>query len=185
MNNIYLIGDSIRCGSVKSPGYEIFVREKLKGRCNVYSPDENCRFAQYTLRGLCDWAYRVDREKIDLVHWNNGLWDVVRLYGDKPLRQERVYKKIRLFFPNAKIIFATTTPVIEQDSPAGWERRNDEIKKYNDAAKRLMGSLGAEVNDLYAVASRFDKSCYADWTHFNEKGAKILADEIIKIAERV
>lgn len=63
MDNIYLIGDSIRCGSVKSPGYKIFVREKLKGRCNVYSPNENCRFAQYTLRGLCDWVNQVDAKK--------------------------------------------------------------------------------------------------------------------------
>lgn len=29
MKNIYLIGDSIRFGSVTSPGYEIYVKEKL------------------------------------------------------------------------------------------------------------------------------------------------------------
>ncbi len=188
MDNMYLIGDSIRCGSVKSPGYECFVREKLKGSCNVYSPDENCRFAQYTLRGLCDWVNQVDVAEIDLVHWNNGLWDVLRLNGDEPLTPldcyvymlERVYKKIRLFFPNAKIIFAATTPVIEKNSPPGWERRNAEIEKYNDEAKKLMNKLGVKVNDLYSAAKQFDESYYADWTHFNEKGAIILADEIIK-----
>lgn len=188
MDNIYLIGDSIRFGSVSSPGYELFLREKLKGKCSVHSPDENCRFAQYTLRGLCDWVNHVNAENIDFVHWNNGLWDVLRLNGDEPLTPidcyvymlKRVYKKIRLFFPNAKVIFAVTTPVVEKNSPPGWERCNSEIEKYNDAAKNLMDKLGVKVNDLYSVAKKFDESYYADWTHLNEKGARILADEIIK-----
>lgn len=55
MKNIYLIGDSIRYGSMNSPGYGIYVKEKLKDECNVFSPDDNCRFAQYTLRALHDW----------------------------------------------------------------------------------------------------------------------------------
>ena len=55
MKNIYLIGDSIRFGSVGgkgSPGYGIFVKEILNGIANVYAPNENCRFAQYTLREI-------------------------------------------------------------------------------------------------------------------------------------
>ena len=97
---------------------------------------------------------------------------------------ERVYKKIKLFFPKAEIIFATTTPVIEENSPSDWQRRNSDIEKYNDEAKKLMGKLGVKVNDLYSVAKQFDESYYADWTHFNEKGARILANEIIKNTER-
>ena len=106
MKNIYLIGDSIRCGSVLSPGYGIYVKEKLDGECNVYSPNENCRFAQYTLRALCDWVGQVDADEMDVIHWNNGLWDVLRLHGDEPLTPidvyvhmlERVYKKLKQFF---------------------------------------------------------------------------------------
>ncbi|MBQ6875832.1 MAG: hypothetical protein IJN46_06320, partial [Lachnospiraceae bacterium] len=90
MKNIFLIGDSIRFGSktvseynnVKlSPGYGIYVKEKLEGTANVYAPDENCRFAQYTLRFLHKWASKVPCEEIDIVHWNNGLWDALRLFG--------------------------------------------------------------------------------------------------------
>ena len=98
---------------------------------------------------------------------------------------ERVYKKIKLFFPKAEIIFATTTPVIEENSPSDWQRRNSDIEKYNDEAKKLMGKLGVKVNDLYSVAKQFDESYYADWTHFNENGARILANEIIKNTERM
>ena len=85
MKNIYLIGDSIRYGRKSSKGYEYFLKQKLKDKANIYSPDENCRFAQYTLRGLCDWKHNIDCEKIDVVHWNNGLWDVLRLDDDEPL----------------------------------------------------------------------------------------------------
>ncbi len=191
MKNIYLIGDSIRCGSVSSPGYGIYVKEKLDGKCNVYSPNENCRFAQYTLRALYDWVGQVSADEIDIVHWNNGLWDVLRLHDDEPLTPidiyvsmlERIHKKLKLFFPKAEIIFALSTPIIEKNAPQGWMRYNAEIEMYNKAAKELMDSLGVKVNDLYSVAKDFDESYYADWTHPNEKGAKILADNVIKEIE--
>ena len=189
MKNIYLIGDSIRVGSVNSPGYGIYVKEKLDGKCNVFAPNENCRFAQYTLRALCDWVGQVNADEIDVVHWNNGLWDVLRLHDDEPLTPidvyvhmlERVYKKIKLLFPKAEIIFALTTPVIEKNAPQGWKRYNAEIEEYNSAAKELMNNLGVKINDLHSVAKKFDESYYADWTHFNEKGAKILADAVAEV----
>ena len=63
MKNIFLVGDSIRFGAPNpskynnvSPGYGIYVKEKLAGIANVYGPDENCRFAQFTLRFLQKWA---------------------------------------------------------------------------------------------------------------------------------
>ena len=71
--------------------------------------------------------WHVNFAEIDVVHWNNGLWDVLRLNDDEPLTPlsvyinmvERVYKKIRRFFPNAKIIFTLSTPVIEKNAPKG------------------------------------------------------------------
>ena len=86
-----------------------------------------------------------------------------------------------MFFPNARIIFALTTPVIETLAPLGWGRYNREIEAYNDAAKQVMQKLGVETNDLYVTAKDFDESFYADWTHFNEKGAQILADKVVEI----
>lgn len=48
-----------------------------------------------------------------------------------------------------------------------------------------MNNLGVKTNDLYSIAKSFDESYYADWTHPNEKGAKILADAVIKSIEGV
>ena len=53
MKNILLIGDSIRAGiSEESPGYGVYVKEKVKDWANVFYFSDNCRCAQYTLRYL-------------------------------------------------------------------------------------------------------------------------------------
>ena len=203
MKNIFLIGDSIRHGSYVetldsklSPGYGVYVKEKLEsaGLANVCSPDENSRWAQYTLRFLHKWAKEVpDPEKVDVVHWNNGLWDAVRLFGDEPLTPiefyelmlPRVYNRIRLLFPNAKIIFATSTAVIEEMSRPQFTRRNEEIKLYNAVAKKVMAQLNVPVNDLWAVTENWGPEMHADWVHFNEEGCRILADKVIEAIEKL
>lgn len=48
---------------------------------------------------------------INVVHWNNGLWDVLRLFGDEPFTEinyygetlKRIHKRIKLLFPNGII----------------------------------------------------------------------------------
>lgn len=193
MKNIFLIGDSIRFGATNSPGYGIYVKEKLDGIANVYAPNENCRFAQYTLRQLHDWVKKVDGESIDVVHWNNGLWDVLRVDGDEPLTPvdmyvymlRRIYNMLRKHFPNARIIFANSTSVVEARGWPDFMRYNAEIEQYNAAAKALMDALGAEVNDLYSVTQTFDDSLRADWVHYNEEGSRILADAVVAKIETV
>ncbi len=188
MKNIYLIGDSIRFGAPGSPGYGVFVKEKLEGKANVYAPGENCRFAQYTLRYLHEWANDVDKEKVDIVHWNNGLWDVLRLFGDEPLTDietygsmlKRVYKRIRFLFPNAMVIFALSTAVIEEWASPEFFRYNREIEQYNRKAREVMAELGVKVNDLYSLSANFEPSLHSDWVHFGVEGSKILADKVIE-----
>ena len=191
MKQIFLIGDSIRHGSYVetldsklSPGYGVYVQELLRDKATVYSPDENSRWAQYTLRFLHKWAKEVPApETVDVVHWNNGLWDAVRLFGDEPLTPiemygpmlKRVYNRIRLLFPNAKIIFALSTAVIEEMSRPQFTRRNSEIEQYNEVAKKVMAELGVPINDLYAVTKDWGPEMHSDWVHFNEEGCRLLA----------
>ncbi|MBO5262514.1 MAG: hypothetical protein J6B45_05655 [Clostridia bacterium] len=196
MKNILLIGDSIRYGASSnpeyntsfSPGYGVYVKEMLSKQANVYAPDDNCRFAQYTLRYLYDWAKDLDCEKIDVIHWNNGLWDVLRINGDEPLTPicvyelmlGRIHDAMRKIFPNAKIIFALSTAVIEEWARPDFFRNNSDIEKYNEAAKRVMKEKGVIINDLYSISAKFDDSLHADWVHFNEEGSKILAKAVVE-----
>ncbi len=200
---ILLLGDSIRCG------YCAFVREKLSGRAEVYFPAENGRFAQYTLRQLQDWKGELGlREDVDVVHWNNGLWDCGHLghgaslestggtdaAGDKQTvvyEEEtltppdiyaymirRVYRRIHTLFPRAKVIFACTTPVIEEKAPPILMRYNSEIEHFNQVARQALQEFPVLFNDLYAFSKENLQDCYADWVHYNEKGSRLLADRI-------
>ena len=72
MKKIYLIGDSIRMG------YDSIVREILQDEAQVTWHTENARYAPYTMRALTGWKNEDIRpETIDLIHWNNGLWDIL------------------------------------------------------------------------------------------------------------
>ena len=74
---VTLLGDSIRL-----IGYGEPVARALAEGFEVWQPDSNCRFVQHTLREL--WTYASHIEGSDIIHWNNGLWDVCDLFGDGP-----------------------------------------------------------------------------------------------------
>ena len=189
MKNIFFIGDSIMFGAEpNSSGYGVCVKEKLAGKAQVFYPEENCRFTQYTLRYLHEWASGIDCGSIDIVHWNNGLWDVLRLFGDEPFTSideygnmlKRIYKRIRLVFPNANIIFALSTSVNETQASPDFIRLNCDIELYNQRATEVMNELGVKVNDLYSVSLDLDDAKRCDWVHFSREGCEILADTVIK-----
>ena len=50
MKKIVLLGDSIRLW-----GYGTKVPQLLGDEYEVCQPEDNCRFAKYTLRGIFDW----------------------------------------------------------------------------------------------------------------------------------
>ena len=194
MKNIMLIGDSIMFGSAQTSGYGVIVKEMLKESANIYIPPENARFALYTLRYLENWIDSMPRDKMDIIHWNNLEWDIAEFYGDGPLTPlpffidtlRRIHKRLKLFFPNAHIIFATGTKVIEERSLANinFERHNSIIEEYNKEAKKLMQELEVDIDDLYEVSSHFSNEHYSDWVHPNYKGAKLLADSVVNSLEK-
>ena len=91
-----------------------FLRQKSAGRWAIHSPDENCQFAQYALRHVHQWAEHCPAPAIELVIFNCGLWDVLRMFGDDPLTPPEVYtlmltrlnRRLRLLFPQAKLLFS-------------------------------------------------------------------------------
>lgn len=168
MKNILLLGDSIRMGYDKS------VRKTLEGKANVYFPSDCCRFASYLLRYLYDYKSLIKDENVDVVHWNAGLWDCLRLFEDGPhvpieiyaLYIERICKRMKLFFPNAKIIFATSTKVQSEKMPKEVIRYNEDIIEYNKVAVEIVKKYGFAVNDLYAVSDSLPEEAHSDPTHY-------------------
>ena len=193
MKKIFLIGDSIRVGFLEEEtrkyGYGFHIQKKLAGKAEVYNPSDNCRFLQYVLRYLHEWKAEVGAgEDIDIVHWNTGLWDVLRLFGDECLTPIEEYKKLLVrvlnqihhLFPKAKVYFSLSTPVMEEMASADFNRRNEDIQRYNAAATEILSPLGVEIIDLYTKAKTLQPQYSRDWVHYNEEGASILADFIIQ-----
>ena len=87
----------------------------------------------------------------------------------------RIVKRMRFLFPGAKIIFATSTPVIEEGYIPDFEvRYNNDDEKYNAVAKEVMEQLGVRVNDLYALMDGRPDSLHSDQTHYYTAEATVL-----------
>ena len=182
---IVLIGDSICIG------YREYVKERFNGVAEVYFPKSNCAFALNVLRYLNIWK---DEDGLpgdaDAVHFNVGLWDVLRIYGDDTLTSPeyygetliRVYKRIKFLFPTAKIIFATSTTVAEDAYAPPYQRYNADIEKFNEIAKKSLNEFHVEINDICAITKNVgsDSKYRSDCTHFNtEDGVKLLGEAVI------
>ena len=168
MKNLLLIGDSIR------KGYDKSVKKTLEGKANVIFPEENCRFAAYLLRHFHEYFNDINGEDIDVIHWNAGLWDCLRLFGEDPHTPidvyayyiERLCVRIKKICPNAKVIFATSTRVIAEKMPDDFKRYNEEIEAYNKVAVDIVRKHGFEVNDLYAASAALPEEAHSDTVHY-------------------
>ena len=182
MKNILLIGDSIRMGYDKS------VKKSLEGKANVIFPDENCRFAAYVLRYFHEYFGGVKGENIDVIHWNAGLWDCLRLFEEEPHTPieiyayyiERICLRIKKLCPKAKVIFATSTSVLSEKMSKDFKRYNEEIKKYNDVAVSIVTKYGFAVNDLYAASLSLPESAHSDPVHYyTPLGTEVFTKQVL------
>lgn len=185
MKKVLLLGDSIRLG------YENYVKESLQGVAEVFSPKDNGAFAQYTLRWIYEWKERENfPDDVDLVHWNVGLWDVLRILGDDTFTSpahyadnlKRLEKRLRLLFPKAKQIFATSTAIIEKGWPPPYQRYNKDIEQFNKIAVETLAPLNVSINDLYALTKNVDESFRSDVSHFSTpQGVKLLGGRVVEV----
>ena len=178
MKKVILLGDSIR-----QLGYGVTVAQRLSNEFAVWQPEENCRFAQNTLRMLHD--YRAAFEGCDIVHWNNGLWDACHLFGDGPFTpiEQYVDTMVRiatLLQQRAKtVIFASTTPPRAEH---GWYREG-EIAAYNAALIPRLQERGVVINDLHGLVST-DVLRYIredDLIHLTDEGIAACAAQVEQI----
>lgn len=180
---ILFLGDSI------SKGYREHILKKCAGKIDVYYPNEITTFSTHMLRYIQEYAEKLFiGTNIAMVYFNAGLWDVLRINGDDPLvsigEYERNLKKIvyrlRYVFPNAKLVFATTTPVREELATFDFSRLNSDIEMYNAVACRVMDREHIAVHDLNKFAVQSLSGQYIDFTHFTEDGYITIAEEIIQ-----
>lgn len=182
---ILLLGDSIRMG------YDEYVRQSMANIADVYFPRENCCYTANYLRNLHNWTDALGLYEADAVHFNVGHWDTVRIYGDGPLTKpdnyrdnlERIVDRIRYLFPEAKIIFATSTPVVEEGFIEEFEtRHNSDVELYNEIAVGALTKKGVIINDLHALMKGKPDSLHSDQTHYYTPDAtELLGKQVCKV----
>ena len=177
MKKVVLLGDSIRL-----IGYGSKVKELLGEDYDVFNPDDNCRFIKYTLRFIFDYYDQI--KDADIIHWNNGLWDICRLHDDglpftsieeyveNILRVAKILKNIT---PN--VIFATTTPVRYENI----YNRNEDIDHYNEIIIPKLKELGIIINDLGSLLKTdIYKYITDDNIHLSLDGIDVCSKEVIR-----
>ena len=182
MKKVVLLGDSIR-----QIGYGLKVPELLGEEYEVFQPDDNCRFAKYTLLGCEMWGESM--KGADVIHWNNGLWDVCNRFGDGSfstkeeyvMNMVRVAKILMKITPN--LIFATTTPVHEGQATIS----NEVIREYNEAVVPALRELGVKINDLnsFVYPHIFEYVREDDKMHLTDMGIDAVANEVAALIKSV
>ncbi len=182
MIKVTLLGDSIRM-----IGYGLKVPTLLGENFEVFQPNENCRFAKHTLRGLFDWER--DMSGSQIVHWNNGLWDICNLFEDGLFTSESEYVENMLRIADIliskyeKVIFATTTPVTMQNRNI----KNSDIERYNALLVPVLKEKGIIINDLYQlVSTNIDKYIRNDDNlHLSDEGISVCAEQVADMIRMV
>ena len=192
MKNVILWGDSIRLG------YGPFVADDLRDVAGVSGPQDNC---ENSTRFLVHWKNWLGEARPDVLHFNCGLHDIKTVSARTrelvvPLEfyrrnLELVFGELRFALPQTRLIFATTTPVIEAvtaSAERAFHRYNADIEAANDAARQVAARHDVAINDLYQlVLERGPQTMInADGVHYNEENSRILGAAVARfIAERL
>ena len=190
--DVLILGDSI------SISYTLMVREKLKGKANVFRPmeadgkkPENCGDTTIGLANLDKW---VGDRKWHVIHFNWGLWDLCyrwrhskeqggrdKVNGKLTTTLPRFEKNLdklatRLKSTDAKLIWANITVVPEGEA---GRIAGDELN-YNAVAKRVMKRHGIPINDLHSTSKEFPEDHFSGPgdVHFAKIGCAKLATQV-------
>ena len=165
---VLLVGDSI------CQGYQGKVRSKLEGKANItYWASSYCVTSPGYLRLL---AFYLDEAKYDVIHFNNGLHSCETPVADYEKSYLAALQLIRKKQPDAKIVWASSTPINTKDA------RADKVAALNAAARRAAESVGdVAENDLYALANPLDRKAYwVDTHHYTDAGYELLASQVVE-----
>jgi lysophospholipase L1-like esterase len=179
---VVLVGDSIRLG------YAPLVAKRLEGKARVVSVEANGGDSANVLKHLDEW---VIAEKPAVVHLNCGLHDLKLAKKTKqhqvPLEQyeanlKEIVARVRKG-TTAALVFADTTPILDDRHArrgGDFDRFEADVKRYNDAARKVMREAGVPVGDLHGIVEDggAEKLLGTDGTHYTAAGYERLADAV-------
>ena len=188
---VLILGDSI------SMGYFDRVRQELNDVALVIRPQENCEGTKKGVKRIESWL-QLCGGQFDIIHFNFGLHDLKHVDpetgensndADDPPQSTLDQYKAQLSeivsclkATEAKLIFATTTPVPENVKPF---RDPESPQQYNQVAIEIMRANKIAVNDLYDYCNRNSGLLRVANVHFKPEGSRQLGDQVVAAIHRI
>lgn len=170
---VLLIGDSILNGYGKQVMSALAGKAYVDAWVNPYCQSEHLN--QLLADVLANGPY-------DVVHFNMGLhgWQQGRIKDGtfEPLTRAYV-RVIRDTLPEAKIIWASSTPVTVKGKPTEFDPEiNPVIVEHNRMAAKVMQEMNVPVNDFYSLLAPKLELARGDQFHWQPEAYKILAETV-------
>jgi len=145
----------------------------------------------HTIRRVRDWFREWGTDRVDLIHWNCGVWDHHRNAEDgEPFSSLEMYLSLQkrllsqLSRYSDRLIFATSTPAGKQyvQNPNGLcaiprEEWNREIALYDEVLCAYLCTKGVSINDIGGlVGSDTDRFITPeDGVHLSPEGVEAVS----------
>jgi hypothetical protein len=198
---VMIIGDSIRMRIADGTGYGIVAYRHLVDRCNLIHVPHNCGSSRVGLTHLESWL----QAKPHIIHYNHGLHDLA--LNPKDNGPAPTYSSPRDYETNLRriveivrarseaiLIWGLCTPVDDvwhrfipnkDNRVRSIFRTNDDVRRYNDVARKVMDEYAVPVTDLFSPLHEAGvrSVVLADGVHLNSRGAaiagRLVADSIL------
>lgn len=174
---VLLIGDSI------TRAYYPELEKRLAGKAYVARLSSSAFISDPAL--LNQIKLVLGQYEFEVIHFNNGMhgWQ----HSEKEYAQAfpRLLATIRQNAPNAKLIWADTTPLkVSPNLPADTQTQatDGRIADRNAIASAFMQGQGIMVEDLNAPM-RGHPEFHSDNVHFNDQGVAIQAEQVARDVE--
>jgi len=175
---VFIIGDSI------SEGYRRQAAESLLG-VGIATEWFSGGSSAQILAGLPEW---IPSKQPDLIQFNCGLhdaryFDIAGTYqqpiGNYELLLGGVVRWLQAN-TDAKLVWATTTRVIENRITLEYRRSAEDVLAYNAVAKNIMQDAGISILDLHGVidGEGATKNISPDGVHMTDSGYAVLAKAV-------
>ena len=175
---VLLVGDSI------TGGYGPKVADALKGKASVARLTTSKSIGDPAL--LAEVALVLGQCRFDVVHFNNGLhgWG----YSEEEYQKNfpELLATIRKHAPQAKLIWATITPMRQAGKLDMIAEGTKRVQARNKIAEEIVAREGIAVDDLYGLVKDHPEFWSPDGVHFNAPGVAAQVEQVTKrIAENL
>jgi lysophospholipase L1-like esterase len=176
---VLLIGDSI------TRDYYPEVEKRLTGKAFVARLATSRFVADPVL--LKEIELVLNQAKFDVIHFNNGMHGWQHNEAEYRKAFPGLIETIRAHAPEAKLIWASTTPLRDGKGVTGdtkAEYSDERIAARNAVAAEIVAAQNIPIVDLNA-AVRGHPEFYSDNVHFNGNGVQILAAQVWSAVEKL